>query len=231
MPSFLHPLVLACTVLLAAASIAAAAEGGAATPPVEQPQESEPAVPVAPDATDPTGAMDSGEQAGLPDTPAERARVLESLYAHLATAEGEDAAQLIAGSIERIWLHSGSDTIGLLMERAIKAAEEKNYDLALKLLDAVVELAPDYAEGWNRRALVYYLRDELALALGDLRRALALEPNHFKALDGLAQILREMGEKKAALKALHHLLSVHPFWPREREHADLGAGEVEAQGM
>ena len=69
-------------------------------------------------------------------------------------------------------------------------------ELALKLLDAVVELAPDYAEGWNRRAYVHYMQSDYERAMGDLRRVLALEPNHFKALDGLAQILREIGEKK-----------------------------------
>jgi len=177
----------------------------------------------------PDTSIENDENAGLPETPDDRAKVLESLYAHLATADSEESAQMIAQSIERIWLHSGSDTVALLMERAVKVAEEKRYDLAIELLDTVVVLAPDFAEGWNRRALVHYLRDELGLALGDLRRALALEPNHFKALDGLVQILREMGEKKAALKALQQLLEVHPFWPGGQQTLDELARDVEGQ--
>jgi tetratricopeptide (TPR) repeat protein len=114
---------------------------------------------------------------------------------------------------------------------AIRAAEEKRLDLAIQLLDAVVELAPDYAEGWNRRALVHYMRDDYALALGDLRRALALEPNHFKALDGLVQILREMGEKKAALKALQQLLAIHPHWQGGKQTLEELSREVEGQGI
>ena len=82
----------------------------------------------------------------------------------------------------------------------------------MKLLDHIVELAPDFTEAWNRRAYVHFVRNEIELALGDLRRALALDPNHFKALDGLGQILREIGQKKAALKAFKQLLEVHPYW-------------------
>lgn len=187
--------------------------------------------PVAPADADAPPSIQADEHAGLPATPADRVRILEGLYAHLATADGEQSAQLIAQSIERIWLHSGSETVSVLMERAIRAAEEKRLDLAIQLLDAVVELAPDYAEGWNRRALVHYMRDDYALALGDLRRALALEPNHFKALDGLVQILREMGEKKAALKALQQLLAIHPHWQGGKQTLEELSREVEGQGI
>ncbi len=97
------------------------------------------------------------------------------------------------------------------MGRAAKAIDEQKNDLALQLLDAVVELAPAYAEGWNRRAYVYYLQNNYKRAVGDLRRALALEPNHFKALEGLARILRDTGQKKSALEAYEQLsLKVNP---------------------
>jgi tetratricopeptide (TPR) repeat protein len=69
------------------------------------------------------------------------------------------------------------------------------------------------------------------LALGDLRRALALDPNHFKALDGLGQILREIGQKKAALKAFKQLLEVHPYWSGAQQLVDELAREVEGQGI
>jgi tetratricopeptide (TPR) repeat protein len=146
----------------------------------------------------------------LPSTARERAKLLENLYAYLATADNEQQARPISVAIERLWLFADSDTIGLLMDRAAKAVSVKNLDLASRLMDAVVDLAPDYAEGWNRRAYVHYLRSDLERMLGDLRRCLALEPNHYRALDGLAQILRESGQKKAALKAYERLIEVHP---------------------
>jgi tetratricopeptide (TPR) repeat protein len=75
------------------------------------------------------------------------------------------------------------------------------------------------------------VRNEIELALGDLRRALALDPNHFKALDGLGQILREIGQKKAALKAFKQLLEVHPYWSGAQQLVDELAREVEGQGI
>ena len=167
----------------------------------------------------------------LPETPAQRAKILSDLYAHLATAEDARSAAPIVEAIERVWLYSGSDTISLLMERSLAAMAAKNPDLALKLLDTVVELAPDFAEGWNRRAYVHYMQSDYERALGDLRRVLALEPNHFKALDGLAQILREVGEKKAAIRAYQQLLQVHPHWAGAQEAIDDLTREIEGRGI
>jgi tetratricopeptide (TPR) repeat protein len=167
----------------------------------------------------------------LPKTPAEREKTLSDLYALLATAEDDESAKAIADAIERVWVHSGSPTVDLLMERSIKAMNEKKAELALKLLDSVVELAPDFTEGWNRRAYVHFVQNDIERALGDLRRTLALDPHHFKALDGLAQILREIGQKKAALKAFKELLEVHPYWSGAKQAIEELEREVEGQGI
>jgi tetratricopeptide (TPR) repeat protein len=173
----------------------------------------------------------SSPRSTLPKTPAEREKTLSDLYALLATADGEDSAKAIADAIERIWQHSGSPTIDVLMERSTKALGAKNNDLALKLLDFAVELAPDFAEAWNRRAYVYFLRNDFGRAMGDLRRTLALDPNHFKALEGLAQILREAGQKKGALQAFKKLLEVHPYWAGAEQAVEELEREVEGQGI
>jgi tetratricopeptide (TPR) repeat protein len=167
----------------------------------------------------------------LPRTPAEREKTLSDLYALLATADDEEAAKAISDAIERVWLHSGSATVDLLMERSMKAMSDKNNELALKLLDAVVDLAPDFTEAWNRRAYVHFVRKDTERALGDLRRALALDPNHFKALDGLAQILREMGQKRPALKAFRQLLDIHPYWSGAQQAVEELEREVDGQGI
>lgn len=149
----------------------------------------------------------------LPSNAEERNKLLENLYAYLATAEDEKQAQQIAQTIERLWLYSGSDTIALLMDRSAQAISDKNYDLAVKFLDAVVDLAPDFAEGWNRRAYVHHLRNDVERMVGDLRRCIALEPNHFRAMEFLGLVLRETGQKKAALKAFERLLEINPNTP------------------
>lgn len=167
----------------------------------------------------------------MPQTADEKAKVLNDLYAHLATANDEQNAKSIADTIERLWLQSGSETINLLMERSGTALAAKNADLALRLLDYVVELAPDYAEGFNRRAYVHFSQNNLESAVGDLRRTLALEPNHFKALDGLGQIWREHGNKRGALRVVKQLLEIHPNWPGAKQAVEELTREVEGQGI
>lgn len=166
-----------------------------------------------------------------PRTPAEREKALADLYAILATAENEAAAKTVATSIERLWLNSSSDTVALLMERSAEALQKKKPDLAIKILDEVVALAPDYAEGWNRRAYVYFTQNKVQQALGDIRRVLALDPNHFKALDDLVHVLKEIGQKKGALAAVKKLLEVHPYWDGAQAIHDELAREVEGQAL
>jgi tetratricopeptide (TPR) repeat protein len=167
----------------------------------------------------------------IPDSALERAKLLDNLYALLATAEDEASAEQTTQAIHRVWRTSGSDTVDLLLERAIKAAQEKNTELATKLLDAVVELAPDYAEGWNQRAQLFYIENDYQRALGDIRRVLALDPNHFRALEALGQILRELGEKKGALEAFQKLLEVNPFASGAKQNVEELKREVSGQGI
>jgi tetratricopeptide (TPR) repeat protein len=166
-----------------------------------------------------------------PKTPAERDAVLSDLYAQLAGSEDELAAKSVADNIERVWVHSGSPTVDLLLGRALQAVSEKDYGKALRFLDRVVEQAPDFTEGWSQRAYVHFQLNDVRQALGDLRRTLALDPNHFKALDGLAQVLRDIGEKRAALQVLRRLADVHPYWPGTEQAIEELSREVEGQGI
>jgi hypothetical protein len=166
-----------------------------------------------------------------PKTPEEADKTIANLLAHLATSGDALTAGSIAASIEKLWRLPGGDTVNLLMDRAENETSRMNTELGLKLLDAAVELAPDYAEVWNRRAYVYYRMGNMQAALGDLRRALALEPNHFRALDGMAKILDNLGEKKAALKAYDQLLAIHPQIEGAQESADELRKTLEGQGI
>jgi tetratricopeptide (TPR) repeat protein len=166
-----------------------------------------------------------------PKSAEQRDALLAQLYGKLAIAPSADAARHIVASIERLWGYSGSATADLLFRRAIAMTEPSRHDLALKLLTATVELQPDFADAWNRRAYIYYLQDDYERALGDLRRVLALEPNHFKALEGLARILREVGEKKGAREAFKRLLIVHPNSDGAREAVEELTLEIEGRGI
>jgi tetratricopeptide (TPR) repeat protein len=166
-----------------------------------------------------------------PATPDQIGKMLADMHKKLREAPDAEAAGKMAASIERLWAHAGTDTSMVLMERATTALGQNKNDLALKFLTVAVELQPDFAEAWNRRAFVYYTQNEIERAVGDLRRVLALDPNHFKALEGLANILREQGQKKAALTAMKKLLEVYPLAPGVKQAHDELVRDVEGQGI
>jgi tetratricopeptide (TPR) repeat protein len=97
-----------------------------------------------------------------------------------------------------------------LMSRAKKAIDDNNYDLALRLLDAVIEIKPEYTEAWNRRATVYFLKKDYGNSLADLGKVLTREPRHFGALSGLGLIMQDIGDDKRALDAYRKALDVYP---------------------
>src|SRR5581483_8042192 len=100
-------------------------------------------------------------------------------------APDDATAKAIEERIWALWFVSPSDTANLLMTRVRTAVEAKDTDLALKLLDAIIEVKPDFVEAWNRRASIYFLKKDFGKSLADIRQVLKLEPRHFGALSGL----------------------------------------------
>ncbi len=147
---------------------------------------------------------------GIPKNAIKRAQVRDNLYALLATSDDKKLAQQIQRALQRVYMTSGSPTVDILMRRSVKAISADEYAKALKFLNAVTTLAPDYAEGWNQRAFSFYKQNKLLQAAGDLRRVLALDPNHFRALAGLGAILREVGDDSGAYKVFKRLNEVNP---------------------
>jgi len=146
----------------------------------------------------------------LPPSPHGQTYNLDTLFGALKIAPDEASAKAIEDRIWAMWMVSGSDTCALLMSRSKAAIDDKDYDLAIKLLDAVITLKPDYVEAWNRRATVYYLKNDYGHSLADLREVLVREPRHFGALSGLGMILQEIGDDKDALKAYRKALEIDP---------------------
>lgn len=165
----------------------------------------------------------------VPLSGAERAKLLDELYAHLATAEDETKAGRVAAAIEHVWLTTGSDTVNLLVERARRALEQKKPEMAIRLLDRAALIAPDHPEIFNRRAAVHFGQNNLQASVGDLRRVLALEPNHYRAIETLGQIFKELGRKKAALEMYRKLNEIYPLMPGAKSALDELEREVKGQ--
>jgi tetratricopeptide (TPR) repeat protein len=165
------------------------------------------------------------------DNVADRKKILTELYDRLRKAEDEPTAAIVAQAIEKLWLHSGSATIDILMNRAGVLMRDEDHEVALEILNSIIKIAPAYAEGWSRRAALHFVKRDFANSLDDLRHALALDPSHFKAIQGLALLMQELGDKKAALKAFRHALKVHPHLEDLRRSEQELAREVEGQGI
>ena len=136
---------------------------------------------------------------------------LDGLFTRLAGSESEEEAKAVEFEIIKRFHLSGSDTTDLLMSWVSKAMEDEKLPLALDVLDRVVVLQPDYAEGWNKRATVNYMIGEFGRSIADIEKTLALEPRHFGALSGLGLILKELGEDERALEAFEEALEIHPY--------------------
>ena len=117
------------------------------------------------------------------------------------------------------------------MTRAKTAMEAQNSDTALKLLDAVVKLRPDYVEGWNRRATLYYRKNDYAHSLADIEQVLAREPRHFGALAGLGMIMQDLGDEKRALDAFRKALAVNPHLDKVPELVKTLTEKVEGRDI
>ena len=172
-----------------------------------------------------TGARSSDVAVEAP-----QARV-DRLFGELKRARNEQAARRISSRIAREWSRSGSASVDLLMEWSKKAMDEKKNAVALDFLDEVVTLAPDYAEGWNRRATLHYMMDNYGRSMADIDRVLRLEPRHFGALAGMATILKNTGRKGAAMRAYQQLLDVYPMMRDAQEELGRLADETTGRGI
>jgi tetratricopeptide (TPR) repeat protein len=146
----------------------------------------------------------------LPKVGADRTRGLDFLFGALKAAPDETSAKHVEARIWAFWLQTPSDTAALLMMRAKAAMEAQQMDVAQKLLDSLVKLRPDYIEAWNRRATLYYLRNDYARSLQDIEQVLVREPRHFGALAGLGMIMQDIGDEKRALDAFRKALAINP---------------------
>lgn len=142
--------------------------------------------------------------------PAGRQRILDDLFDRLGKTQDPSEAQGISGAIERVWMRSGSDTADLVMERAGTLIGQKDWTLAEELLSRLVEIEPQWAEAWSRRASVRFFQQDTSGAMEDLVHVLHLEPRHFKALVGVGAILERNEQTAQALRVFRRVLEINP---------------------
>ena len=134
---------------------------------------------------------------------------LDGLFDRLKTADAQ-----ASGNIEQeIWIEwskSGSAAMDLLLERGRAAMDAGDLALAVEHFTALIDHAPDFAEGWNARATAYYQMGQIGPSMADIGKTLQLNPRHFGALAGFAMILGESGRKAQALEVWQAVQSIQP---------------------
>ncbi len=182
---------------------------------------------IVPEDAEPAAAPPSEAASMIPDDESPEAR-LDRLFGALANADG-DAADRIADEITVVWARSGSASMDLLLNRARKATGEENYEKARAHVSALTRLAPDFAEGWNASATLYFIQEDYWLSVEHIQKALELEPRHFGALAGLALILERTDRDAAALRTWEKVQALFPGMERAQEAIDRLKPEVDGK--
>ncbi|WP_113913169.1 tetratricopeptide repeat protein [Roseovarius dicentrarchi] len=145
----------------------------------------------------------------------DHARALRDLVDSAKTAPDRAAGMAASDAMWRLWADAPDARAQELLDRGMARREAYDYPAALEAFQALVDYCPDYAEGYNQRAFVHFLRQEYAAALPDLDAALARQPRHVAALTGKALTLHALGRQGEAALALRAALEMNP-WLAER---------------
>ncbi|MBP0616607.1 tetratricopeptide repeat protein [Jiella mangrovi] len=149
---------------------------------------------------------------------------LATLFQALRAARDEASARRIEDRIWRRWMQAPDARTAELVREAMARREVYDFAGARSLLDEAVARSPNYAEVYNQRGFILFLQDDLDGALGDVDRAIALEPRHFAAMAGRALILMRQGRHRLAQKQLREAVTIDPYL---KERNLLVGGEPE----
>ena len=138
---------------------------------------------------------------------------LNDLYGRLRVATTPTEIEALQEGIWQVWLTTEHPLLDKHLEAGMRALGAEDYTAAITEFSVLTATAPQYAEGWNKRATAYFLRGEYKASLADIRTTLQLEARHFGALSGWATILRTIGDNRGALHVLHRLEKLCPAWP------------------
>jgi tetratricopeptide (TPR) repeat protein len=151
---------------------------------------------------------------------------LDALFERLQTTKDDAEAASVERQIWSIWMEAGSEDLNVLMQQGAVAMSAQDFGLALESFNALIALAPDMAEAWNKRATLYYMMQNFEASVADVQQTLALEPRHFGAIIGMGLIYDQIGDQQAALRAFEQGLKINPHMDQIREKSEKIAQEL-----
>lgn len=159
--------------------------------------------------------------------PPDHAKALSDLITQAREAENDRTGRALSNKMWELWADAPDAKSQELLDEAMSRRESYDYDGAMKAADALVEYCPDYAEGYNQRAFIHYLRQDYQAALPDLKRTVELSPRHVAALAGQALTLAALGRKAEAALSLRAALDLNPWLNERHLLPQLEQGEQE----
>lgn len=145
---------------------------------------------------------------------------LDPLFLELKTAPDQATADRITGEIWSLWREVDDPDVANAMAQGARAMSSKRYRSAYQHFSEAIDRAPEFAEGWNKRATVLFLAKAYDRSIRDIKEVLRLEPRHFGALSGLGLIFLRQGQYRPATQAFRNALAINPHLPRIREALD-----------
>ena len=136
---------------------------------------------------------------------------LNNLFKKLNETENQDEIRDLISDIWNIWYEVDDPKVIEYFEKGIQAMNLRNYPLAIRFFNNLIEEDPNFAEGWNKRATVHFMMGNFDQSMQDIIKTLELEPRHFGALDGMGLIFIHQGQFRQAIDVYDKMLEIFPF--------------------
>lgn len=153
---------------------------------------------------------------------------LDALFERLQAVEDRAEGKRVTNRIWVLWRKIDNPGLSAAMEQGIVAMRSGRHGDAERRFSTVIDAEPAYAEAWNKRATVRYMRERYAAAAADIRRTLALEPRHFGALAGLGLVYMQLERWRAAIKSLERALQINPWLDGTRRNIAIARERLQA---
>lgn len=152
---------------------------------------------------------------------------LDALFTELKQQTDLGLLARTESQIWQIWLEHPNADVERLMTLGTAAMNQGDLTQALRVFSEVINSYPNFAEGWNKRATLYYVAGDYDASLEDIRATLALEPRHFGALSGLGLVQIARKDLRAAQQAFEDLVSIHPYSPNALSNLEMVLKQIQ----
>jgi len=135
---------------------------------------------------------------------------LENLFEILSKTESDVQINEVTSSIWDIWYETNDPSIEADFYRGLESMRTGDLIMAVAFFTRVIDKNPNFAEGWNKRATVYYMLGKFDASMMDIHETLKLEPRHFGAMDGMGLIFIHLEQFDQAIDIYDQMLKIFP---------------------